>query len=404
MSYDEFVKRTLTIFVLVIFALIVWQLRGVLMLAILAIIIAVSLTIPVNRLQRFGIRRPFAIFITLTVIFTLTLLFITWILPPLVTEMGTLIAEFPDAYENVLDSYLAWYEGQDSTIRNVLPSFDNESINQLTSEITGYISPIVTQVGNALLAGMTNILIVIVVSIFLLLDPMDLIQGFIALIPPAYRERSLSLMVELKLTVTTWMTALTFSISITTFLVWLIMGVVLSVPNGLAIGVIAGVMTIIPNVGSVIPVIPIVIFTLADDPTKLPLVIPAYLIIQLTESNILTPAIVRRQLNIPAALILLFQLIAATLFGFIGILLAVPMLAIIITLTRELYVYDILGQRGKAVEIRADEQGKIRLIERETRRNTSLVTEIRRTGLMQTIHIPEFDEDDTPRSDPKDDY
>jgi hypothetical protein len=126
--------------------------------------------------------------------------------------------------------------------------------------------------------------------------------------------------------------------------------------------VIAGLMTIVPNIGAIVPVIPITIFTLADDPAKLPFVLLTYLGIQQLESNVLTPTIVRRQMDIPAAAIFLFQLIAGTLFGFFGVLLAVPLLSTLITLVRETYVYDSLNQRGVSVDLEYSEAGGIRLI------------------------------------------
>lgn len=401
MSYQEFVKRVLTVAGVTLAVLAIWQLRDIVMLGILSAIIAVSMTIPANRLQKFGVRRGMAIFITLISILLGMFLFVAWILPPLVTQMGTLVADFPTAFDNVRDEYLAWYATQSESTRSFLPEFDTETVNEFTAQATSIISPLLTRAGNAVVSGLTNFVIVIIIAIFFLLDPMDFIRGFITLTPPEYRQRVLNLMVDLRLTVTTWMTALTFSISITAFLVWLIIGMVLGVPNALALGAIAGIMTVIPNVGAIVPLIPITIFTLADDPAKLPLVLPAYLAIQFTESNILTPSIVRRQLNIPAALILIFQLVAATLFGFIGIILAVPMLAIIITLVRELYVYDFLGQRGKAVEIQSQPNGKFHILERETDLNTSLVTEIRRTGLMPTVRLSDLEssaKDENPQS------
>jgi hypothetical protein len=141
-----------------------------------------------------------------------------------------------------------------------------------------------------------------------------------------------------------------------------LLGGVWGVPNALGLGVIAGLMTIIPNIGAIVPAIPIAIFTLADDPAKLPFVMLTYLGIQQLESNVLTPTIVRRQMDIPAAAIFLFQLIAASLFGFFGVLMAVPLLATLITLVRETYVYDSLHQRGVNVELEYSESGGIRLI------------------------------------------
>ena len=77
----------------------------------------------------------------------------------------------------------------------------------------------------------------------------------------------------------------------------------------------------------------------------------AYLGIQLLESNVLTPSVVRRQLSIPPAATLLTQILAGYIFGVVGVLLAVPLLAVMIALVRELYSYGLLGLRGRTVSV-----------------------------------------------------
>ena len=362
MSYSEYVKRIITLLAIVVFVLAFWRLRQIFMLAFLSVIIAVSLTIPVNRFQRMGMRRGSAIALTLLTVISAIALFIASIMPALVVQMTDLFEELPDAFEQVRDTYSGWYADQGDTIQDLLPAADDEQLEEVFSDASDLLQPIIADAGSAIGGIVANIVVIIIVSIFLVLDPKDYTRGFILLIPPKFRERALEVLVELRRTVTAWMTALTFSISITVLLVWVLLGMVWGIPNGLALGVIAGVMTIIPNIGSIVPLIPIAIFTMADEPRKLPFVIITYLLIQQLESNVLTPSIVKRELNIPAALIFIFQLIAAALFGFFGILLAVPMLATIITLVRELYVYDLLGQRGVTVELENTEDGGLRLV------------------------------------------
>lgn len=387
MSYNEFLKRVLTVFVVGLAFVAAWRLRSIFMLGLLAAIIAVSLNIPVTRLQKWGLKRGVSIAITLGGVFLAIALFMSWILPVLVIQMADLIAELPPAFNQVRDTYTDWHAGQSDAIRNFLPEVNDEQLQRFASDVANFVSPIVAGAGNAVMSVVANLIIIIIISVFLLLDPRDFIRGFLTIVPPGYRSRALEIMIELRLTVTTWMTALTLSISITIFLVWLVLGMILGVPNALAVGVIAGVMTIIPNVGSIVPLVPITIFTLADDPRKLPIVLPAYLAIQFMESNVLTPSIVRRELKIPAASILLFQLIAASLLGFFGILLAVPLLAIIITLVREIYIYDTLKMRGKVVDIVPVDEGHYDAVTRETGDPTpGLVAEVRRTGVMFQVH------------------
>ena len=376
MTYTEFVKRTVTIFAIGIFCLGFWHLRNIFMLGFLSSIIAISLSIPVVRLQQMGLKRGPAIAITIVTMLLLITLFVAWILPTLATQMGALVSDLPEALEQATEAYNDWHIQQNSTLRRLLPRGNTENIiNQLglgdeeaqvfnVEDVTNFALPVLRGAGNIILGIVANLAIIIIVSTFMLLDPMDYARGIVMLVPPAYRKRTLEIMTELRLTVTAWMTAQLLSITITVFLVWLILGIFLGVPNALALGVIAGLMTFIPNIGSLVPLVPITIFTLADEPGKLPFVLIAYLIIQQVESNVITPSIVKRQLNIPAAVLLLFQLTSAALFGFFGILLAVPLLAVLIALVREIYVYDVLGMRGIRVDIEEVGEGKLRLITR----------------------------------------
>ncbi|MGF1506420.1 MAG: AI-2E family transporter, partial [Anaerolineae bacterium] len=77
--------------------------------------------------------------------------------------------------------------------------------------------------------------------------------------------------------------------------------------------------------------------------------------------RLITPSVMKAQLNIPAAALLPFQLIAAIFFGFLGLLLAVPLLAILVTLIRELYVFDVRGKRGNLPEVSTGEGGAVYL-------------------------------------------
>jgi predicted PurR-regulated permease PerM len=374
MTYTEFVKRTLTVFGIGLFALAFWNLRSIFMIAFLSSIIAISLSIPVMKLQQYGVRRGFAIAMTLGGAVLMFALFLTWIFPVLITQMSDLGAGLPEAFEVSLDRYSDWREGQDSNLQEIFPAINRDNILETLglegdpqefiapSEVAGFALPVLANASNFLLAGIANFFLVIAVAIFMLIDPMDYAKGIITIIPPAHRKRAVEIMVELRITVTAWMAALSISISVTIFLVWLVIGGILGVPNALALGVIAGLASIIPNIGVIIPIVPLTIFTLADDPSKLPFVLGAYILIQQVEGNLISPAVVKRQLNIPAGVLFLFQIASASIFGVLGIVLAVPLLAVIITLVRELYVNDILGMEGEELEIIPTQDGRLKLI------------------------------------------
>ena len=98
-------------------------------------------------------------------------------------------------------------------------------------------------------------------------------------------------------------------------LITFVTGVILGLPNAVALGAISGLMEFIPNFGSIIAVIPALIIALATRPVLVPFVILAYVITQQVQSNLIMPRIMSRQISLPAATILLAQIIGAALFG-----------------------------------------------------------------------------------------
>lgn len=386
MSYQEFLRRALTIFVLGIFFLGLWELRNIFIVLFLASLIALVLSIPVSRLQALGLRRPVAVGITLLGAVGALIAFFAWILPTLVLETAELVEQTPDVVTDLSDDYTEWRADQSQTLRGVMPDLD---LNRLerdltedgerpfdTADVTSAAVLLLGNAGAALLNFSTTLVFVVVVTMFLLLDPMDYIRGGLYLIPQRHHPRALEILLQLRLTLTTWMTALSISMSITALLVWLILGVIIGVENSLAIAVIAAVSTIIPNIGVLIPIVPIVIFMLsAGQVNRLPIALAAYVAIQQVEGNIITPVLVRRELRIPAALIFTFQLIAAFLFGAFGIVLAVPLLATIITLVRELYVYDTLGLRDVDIHLEREGMDRMTLV-RQTENKVPFITTV----------------------------
>jgi len=109
--------------------------------------------------------------------------------------------------------------------------------------------------------------------------------------------------------------------------------------------VIAGLATIIPTIGNTLAVIPVIIVAAPLGWTKLIAAVVLYAAVGTLQDRVVTPAIMRTELDIPVAGLVIFQLTLAALIGPVGFLLAVPLLAILITLIRELYVYDTLGKQ-----------------------------------------------------------
>lgn len=359
MTFRQFALRTLYLFVALLLLALLWSFRNTWLLVFLALVIAVGVSIPASYLRRLGLPRPLSVALALVGVVLLASALGYWLVPSIVSQFSALLQG--DTMASLIGDLSRFYNGlrEDSRpLRELLPPLEPQADGELTADqLRNFINralstglPVLISGGSLVTTLLANLFLVVMLVIFFLAEPRAYLQGALYLVPERHHGRFLALMSLLYHTLRTWLSTLTISITITMTLVVTVMGL-LGMPNVFVVAVFAGLATFVPNIGAVLPVIPIAVFTLADDPSKLPLMVLAYLAIQLLESNLLTPSIVRRELSIPPAATLITQILAASIFGVLGVLLAVPLLALLITLVRELYSYGLLGLRGKHIEV-----------------------------------------------------
>ena len=360
MSFREFSKRVALVVAVGLLLAALWFLRDTLLLAFFAVVLAVGISIPSGWLQRLGLPRGPANVLSVLFVGTVALVLLLWLLPAIAVELGQLLRGLPRALENAASAYNGLREGNER-LGQLLPpaqpagsSLSEEEFRRLVDEVVSTGLPILISGGGLVVSVVSNLVLVVFIAILSLVDPTAYVTASLYLVPKTYHPRLVALWGELYLTLRTWLSALFTSITITVLLVWVILGL-LGMPNVLVVAVFAGFATFVPNIGAFLPLIPITIFTLADDPAKLLIMVPAYLAIQSVESNVLSPLIVKRQLSIPAAGMFVFQIVSGLIFGILGILLAVPLLAVIVTLVRELYSRDVLGL-GEDITVSLDKQ------------------------------------------------
>src|SRR6267154_751678 len=124
------------------------------------------------------------------------------------------------------------------------------------------------------------------------------------------------------------------------------------VKAALPLGILAGILKFIPIIGSIFAAIPAVAMAFIDSPHKALVVGIGYLVIQFLENHLLVPILMKRGVNIPPALTLGIQALMALLFGFLGLLVAVPLLAAMLTIARAINpieMREISAEADKAV-------------------------------------------------------
>lgn len=374
MPFSEFFRRLVTVLALVLVVWGMWVARGTLLIGFAAALLAVALSTPARRLQRLGLRRGWAVAVSVLGALILLAALLILVLPRLINETLALITTIPDALRALLRSYeqlrgasrffeLALPPAPGSEAgADLTPTRARQILQQFVDASLAIAPRLLSELGQ-LINILINIGFMLFIAVFFLIDPRSYVQASLYLVPRQYHRRIVALWQAIYATAVTWITTLSLSISVTVGLVLVILGWLLHMPNAIVVAVFAGVATFIPNIGAFLPLIPITIFTLASEPRRLLIYAPVYLAIQLFESNIITPTLVKSEMKIPAGAMMLFQLLATLAFGALGLLLAVPMFGILIVLVREVYSFGLLGLRDTGLAVHADADGNLTLVE-----------------------------------------
>jgi predicted PurR-regulated permease PerM len=121
----------------------------------------------------------------------------------------------------------------------------------------------------------------------------------------------------------------------------------LGIREWVALGVLAGVLSFIPNFGPIVALVPSVAVAIVQAPSNVIWTVVIIYGISFIQSQVVSPVLASERMNMPAILILLGQIIFGFFFGFLGLMLAVPLTAFVSVLVDEIYVKDILGDRSK---------------------------------------------------------
>jgi predicted PurR-regulated permease PerM len=229
-----------------------------------------------------------------------------------------------------------------------------ERIGEQLSGMTRYVRPFLSSTASALAA----VLLVTFLAIYIAAEPKTYHAGLMHLFPHRARERAGEVLTATGVVLRKWLvTQLIGMVIIGAVSVGVLM--LLDVQGALALGVVAGLLEFVPFIGPIIAAIPAIAMAFLDSPEKALYVAGAYLVIQQLESNLLMPLLMKQGLRLPPVITIMAQGVMALLFGFVGILVAVPLAAAVIVPVKMLYVQDVVGdQVTVAGDDEEDEQGE----------------------------------------------
>ena len=313
----------------------VYRISGVVLAFLLTILLSIILSAPVNYLARRGWPRMWGALAVMAVLAGLLWLFGLALVPAVETQSR----QFAEAFPTLLDEALILANQAQSFFGlGTQIGLNPENLSTVGQEfLTGSTVSTAAGVGLTVATALSLGLVVFISTIYLVIRPAPWVDGFVSLFPAEWRPRTREVLDAMYHTVQRWflgqLTAMTF---IAVF--WAISLYIIGVPFALLLGIFSGLVSFVPYVGALISVVVPMLLALISDPFTVVWVILAFVIIQQIEGNILQPIVMSRAVDLHPALVVFALLVMGTLFGLVGVFLAVPLVAALQVLVRELWV------------------------------------------------------------------
>lgn len=306
---------------------ILYQLLPVLKLIAIAMLIAVIFRTLLRWLEQVVKVRSIAVLLLGGLILGFAIFVATVLVPGVVTEVQTLLVVIPD-YLNSLIA-LSTHLHQSMTF---VPDLSGGllQVKDLAAQVLSSSSLMLQQAFSVTI----EVVATMILALYLAYDPQSLIAGLLRLVPRRQHQRIYRVLYATEVRLRGWIfgtgIAMLFLGVSTTLGLW-----ALGIPLALPFGVIAALFEVIPYFGSIFGTILPALVALTLSPLKLVLVVALFIVLNQVDAYLVQPLVMGQQVNLHPVLVIIMFLVMGKLLGFIGILLAVPTVAVVVTLIDE---------------------------------------------------------------------
>ena len=299
----------------------VYTTRGVLTEALIALFLAISLDPAVRMLMRWRIRRWVAILVVVLVALGLTAAFLQSVIPALVDQFHTMVRDFP--------RYMTSLQHRSASFRQITDRFHlTTQADKLLASLPGKLSGGAAGFTRRTFSTLASALLVVVLTIYFLVDLPRLQRSVVQLFPRAHRDRFARIADVMVDKVGSYMIG-NIAISLIAGVAAFVALAALGVPFAVPLAFLVAVTDLIPLIGATLgAVICIAVALLATRlwPTTV-LVLVFFVVYQQIENYLIAPRVMRGPVQLSAAAVLLAGLIGAAAMGLIGALMAIPIAA-----------------------------------------------------------------------------
>jgi len=296
-----------------------WYLSGVVVIIVASLIFAAGLNPSVRKLEKMRFPRWLAVTVIYTLVFVLLGYLIFAISPSITNQVNSIFTNFPSyqkQIEQTLSSQPLLLEGFDRMV-SILRRPPEALADQVGQAATGVIGSVF------------GFITFLVLTFYFLMSGREILLAVVRYVPGKERRKEiLEIGRESSVKLGRWIRyqlIMSFIVFITTYIILSLLGVKVA----LSLALFAGILQFVPFIGAFIGAVPATLAALVISPSAALIFIGLTVLIQLILANVISPQLFNKAIGVSPVIILLAALVGFTLLGPIGIILAVPVAAII---------------------------------------------------------------------------
>ncbi len=349
-----------TIIKVLITALIVWAALKLLpdfLFFLLALVMAISISPVVARLERRGLSRSWSVavvaLLTVGIIFT----FLFLIGPPLASQLVTLFEKFPEYRKRVETRVGPQHPLVSQVLDQILALPTSPEIAKSIKKPLAW--------GEAAIAGVTISILVLTLTLYLVADGKRTYAWLLAYVPRRHRRKMARTIPEVSDVIISYVQGQ----ALTSLLYGVFALIVLSafrVPAAIPLAFLAAICDVLPVIGVIASIVPAVLLALTVSPFAAGAVLVLYLLYHVLENTVIVPRVYGKRLRLSTIAVLIAIVIGGQLYGILGAILILPFVAAYPIIER-IWLHDYLSDEvltdHKALE-HAAETGSDRAVEK----------------------------------------
>lgn len=327
-------------FFLILLSLVaVWYLQDLFISLLVSVLIASSISPLATRLQKYYIPRGLTVFTVLASLIGLFLIIIILLVPLISGEISDLAKQFPKLQTEVLQNVES-YTGTDIDIKTITKNTEIKDLTSLANTVLQKTSGGLSSAASAVTSFLFQFVIIFVFSFYLAIQERGVEKFLRAITPVEKEDYIINLWNRAQQKIIAWAKGqliLATIIGTTVFIGLNFIGL----DNALLFALLAFVGEFIPMVGMLMAMVPPILVALLTGGTSLAFTTwILYLFVSQVENHLLAPMVVNKIVGVPAIVVVFSLLAGAALLGFWGVLLAVPVSAVIME-----YINDIESKK-----------------------------------------------------------